>query len=130
MHILILIGATLLIVLSLNTSFAASLDTEKMIINSSIMHDDVIIGEIVNITGILTDENGNAVGNTLVTIIVDGKTHVAMTDSEGRWILSYQTIRTGIIKTSVSLDESDIYVGFNNCAFFKVYNTDDERFYA
>ena len=124
---LLIISATLLIVLSLNASSATSLNTEKMIINSSIIHDDVIIGEIVNITGILTDENGNPVENTLVTVIVDGKTHVVMTDAEGRWVVSYQTIRTGIIRTCVSLDENDIYFGFNNCGSFNVY-TDNDRF--
>jgi len=85
------------------------------------MHDDVKVEETVNITGIVTDEDGNPVGNALVTVMVDGKVYTVMTDSEGRWILSYLTTRTGIIKTSASSKKNDVYVGFENCGFFTVY---------
>jgi len=91
------------------------------------MNPDVRIGEIVNITGVLTDEDGNPIANAVVTVMVDGKTYTARTDAQGRWILTYQTIRTGLIKTSVSSEETDEYFGFKNYGFLKVFekNTDE-----
>jgi len=123
---LIIISAILLVALSLNANFAASFNDEKIFINSPIMHDNVTILEIVNITGVATNENGNPVVNTLVTVIVEGKIYTTMTDAQGRWILSYQKIRTGAESTS-ALDETNIYVGFNNCAFFDLYDRDTEE---
>jgi len=124
MQILIIIGAILLVGLSLNTGFAASPNDDKIIINSTITtdNDNINIGEVVNVTGVVTDENGNPVGNTLVNVMVDGKTYTVMTNGQGRWVVSYQTIRTGLINTSVSSDRNDSYVGFINCGFFEVYS--------
>jgi hypothetical protein len=116
---LIIIGTILLVALSLNASFAASFNDEKIFINSPIVYDNVTIFEIVNITGVVTDENGNPVGNTLVTVIAEGKIYTVMTDTKGGWILSYQRIRTEIVSSSV-LDEIEIYAGFNNYAFSDV----------
>ena len=78
----------------------------------------------MNITGVLTDIDGNPVANALVTVMVDGKSYTVRTDSQGRWILSYQTLRTGIISTSVSSNENDEYFGFINYGFFNVFEKD------
>ena len=88
------------------------------------MNPDAQIGEIVNITGVLTDVDGNPIANALVTVMVDGKSYTVRTDAQGRWLLSYQTVRTGIISTSISSDESDEYFGFINYGFFNVFEKD------
>jgi hypothetical protein len=92
-------------------------------LNSSstiVVPGDVKVGKTIDITGVLTDNNGDPIANIGFNVIVDGKTYTVTTDKNGRWVLSYKPTHTGNVDISVSFTGNDIYNSFTNNTNFNV----------
>ncbi|MBZ9570649.1 carboxypeptidase-like regulatory domain-containing protein, partial [Methanobrevibacter sp. TMH8] len=85
-----------------------------------VVPDNVSTGKTVNITGIVTDDDGNPLDNVVITVTVDGVSYNVTTDSNGRWILAYKPTLTGNINVSVSWAGNNAYNGFTNSTNFNV----------
>jgi len=103
------------------TKSNGSSNTTKLNSSSTIKTpNSVIVGNEINITGVATDENGDPIANTELSVTVDGKTYTVTTDSNGHWILVYKPTRTGNIATSVSWTGNSTHNGFTNSTNFNV----------
>jgi len=86
----------------------------------SVVASDSKIGQTINISGVLVDENGNQIANAKVSVIVDGKTYTVITDSNGRWNLPYTPTRAGNIDVLVSFAGNNTYLASEITTTFNV----------
>ncbi|KZX15417.1 bacterial Ig-like domain protein [Methanobrevibacter cuticularis] len=68
----------------------------------------------------LVDENGNPVANAPITVTVDGKVYSLITDSNGRWSLTYKPTHTGNVNIMVDYAGNDNYSSYTNTTTFSV----------
>jgi hypothetical protein len=93
----------------------------KIATNSTIkVPENVKVGATTNISGVLSDEEGNSVANANISVDVGGKTYVVATDSNGHWFLSYKPTQIGNVHVSVVFPGNDNYSAFENNATFNV----------
>ncbi|WP_292474989.1 Ig-like domain-containing protein, partial [Methanosphaera sp.] len=78
---------------------------------------DAKMGDNVTITGKLTDERGNPISDSVVTITVNGEEFNVTTDSEGKYELPLTNAKNGLNNVSVTY-ESDIYKSATNSTNF------------
>ncbi|MEE1117115.1 Ig-like domain repeat protein, partial [Methanosphaera sp.] len=78
---------------------------------------DAKMGDNVTITGKLTDERGNPISDSVVTITVNGEEFNVTTDSEGKYELPLTNAKNGLNNVSVTF-ESDIYKSATNSTNF------------
>lgn len=71
--------------------------------------NDVTVGENVTITGTFTDVNGNAVKNSNVKIIIDGKKYYAKTDSNGVYTFTAAMTKAGVKTVSIGYSGNTNY---------------------
>jgi len=74
--------------------------------------------KIINITGVLTDIEGNPIAKTTVTIIIDGETYTTATDDYGVWEVSFIATHSGNISVIAKYKGSKIYNPSENIDYF------------
>ena len=84
--------------------------------------ESVTVGETVNISGVLRDEDGNTIGNVELNVIVNGETFIVNTDENGKWSLSYITAQIGVIEVIAIFAGDDEYLECENRTSFNVEN--------
>ena len=84
--------------------------------------DSVTVGETVNISGVLRDEDGNTIGNVELNLNVNGENFIVNTDKNGKWILSYITTQIGVIEVIAIFTGNDDYFECENRTSFNVEN--------
>ena len=77
-------------------------------------------GNPINITGVLYDKNGNSISKANITVTVDGKTSNVMTDSIGRWTVSYTPTHVGNITIIAKFNGDGSYNPSENSTIFAV----------
>jgi len=93
--------------------------TNKIDTNTTINTDENITeGDTITITGQVTDENGDIVGNITINVEIDGDIFNVDVDENGNWNLDYTVNRSGDFDIITSWDGNSIYNGFNNNAIF------------
>ena len=93
----------------------------KFTTNSTInVISSVGVNQTIDITGILTDFNGNPIPFANITIVVANQTFNRVTDIFGAWSVSYTTIIVGNINVLVTWAGNNIYFGFRNSTRFTV----------
>ncbi|WP_169805336.1 beta strand repeat-containing protein [Methanobrevibacter cuticularis] len=105
------------------TSFTntTSFNVTKLAVNSTInIPKDVKVGKTITIDGVLVDENRNPLANAPINVTVGGKVYSLITDSNGRWSLTYKPTHTGIINTVVNYAGNDKYFSYTNTTTFNV----------
>ena len=100
---------------------STSFNVVKLITNTTIIVPaNVELGENVNISGVLYDEDGNILANVEFNLTVDGIVYILITDNAGQWNLSYNTSRTGAINVIATFAGNNVYYGFENMTSFNV----------
>ncbi|WP_157082411.1 beta strand repeat-containing protein [Methanobrevibacter cuticularis] len=105
------------------TSFTntTSFNVTKLAVNSTInIPKDVKVGKIITIDGVLVDENGNPLANAPIAVTVGGKVYSLITDSNGRWSLTYKPTHTGNVNVVVDYTGNDEYFSYTNTTTFNV----------
>ena len=88
--------------------------------NTTVVASNVKVGQVVTITGVLTDENANILANVKLTVIVAGQTFTVNTNDNGEWSLQYTPKSSGAFVVSVKWTGDDDYFGFINSTTFNV----------
>ncbi|WP_157082538.1 carboxypeptidase-like regulatory domain-containing protein, partial [Methanobrevibacter cuticularis] len=102
-------------------SNSTSFNVINLAVNSTInIPKDVKVGKTITIDGMLVDENGNPVANAPITVTVDGKVYSLITDSNGRWSLTYKPTHTGNVNIMVDYAGNDNYSSYTNTTTFSV----------
>ncbi len=70
---------------------------------------DVTVGDSVNITGQLTDEDGNPIKGAKISVIVDGVEYPTMTGKRGKYSVSYTATEVGAKLVTVEFVGDDDY---------------------
>ncbi|GLI12200.1 hypothetical protein MARBORIA2_12900 [Methanobrevibacter arboriphilus] len=95
-------------------------NVSKLATTSSInIPSNVKVGKSITVSGVLTS-GGKPLANTIISVIVDGKTYKVTTNSLGVWKLSYTPKKAGKSTIKVSFDGNNDYLGFNVSKTFKV----------
>ncbi|KZX16182.1 putative outer membrane protein pmp6 precursor [Methanobrevibacter cuticularis] len=105
------------------TSFTntTSFNVRKLAVNSTVNIPEIAkMGKTITIDGVLVDENGNPVANAPITVTVDGKVYPLITDSNGRWSLTYKPTHTGNVTIMVEYAGNDKYFSYTNTTTFNV----------
>ncbi|WP_158082533.1 Ig-like domain-containing protein, partial [Methanobrevibacter arboriphilus] len=90
-------------------------------VNSSInIPSDVKVGDSIIIDGVLSDENGNPIANTTITVIIDGENFNVTTADNGSWNLNYTPTYAGDFTINVTWEGNDNYTSFTNNTNFTV----------
>ncbi|WP_169805338.1 beta strand repeat-containing protein, partial [Methanobrevibacter cuticularis] len=97
------------------TNFIVNM-ANKSSTNSTILVDNVQIGENATISGQLA----NYTGINQVTVTVDGKQFNIAVNSTGGWSMVYTTVRTGSVSVVVGFAGNDNYTSFTNFTSFNV----------
>ncbi|MEA4956251.1 MAG: hypothetical protein VB038_00810, partial [Methanobrevibacter sp.] len=90
--------------------------------NSTITAPNGKVGQSMNITGVATDENGNALVNIQITVTVDGSSYNVTTNNSGVWSLNYTPSVSGNLDVVVSWAGNGTHNGFTNATVFTVVN--------
>ncbi len=86
-----------------------------------IVPSDVKVKDTISITGIVTDQNGDPIANTVINITVDGQNYTTMTDSNGSWTLYNIIINNpGNIIVKVEWTGNNSHTSFINTTSFNV----------
>ncbi|MCL2687928.1 MAG: hypothetical protein FWE58_05275, partial [Methanobrevibacter sp.] len=75
-------------------------------------------GDKITINGVLTDEKGNSLSNTRLTVVVGGQTQTVRTGSNGTWSLNFTITTSGNHIVSVNFAGNNTHIGFNSTANF------------
>uniref|UniRef100_UPI000A889A53 hypothetical protein n=1 Tax=Methanobrevibacter arboriphilus TaxID=39441 RepID=UPI000A889A53 len=95
-------------------------NVSKLATTSSInIPSNVKVGKPFTVSGVLTSD-GKPLANTIISVIVDGKTYKVTTNSLGVWKLSYTPKKTGKSTMKVSFAGNNDYLGFNVSKTFNV----------
>ncbi len=117
---------TVIVIYSGNNNYTGftndtSFEVFKISSNSSIIvSGDFKIGENTNISGILSDENGNPINNANLEIVIDGESYNRTTDLSGNWDLNYTPKNSGIFDLNLIYQGDDRYEGFTKNKTFNV----------
>ena len=101
------------------TSTNITVTTDKY--NTTIPIDtisSVSLGDKVNITGKLLDENNNIIPNANITVKVNNKSYTTKTNSKGVYSLQYTTVTGGVNNVTVSYAGNKTYNPTNNQTTF------------
>ncbi|MGL4670435.1 MAG: hypothetical protein ACRCVG_07600 [Methanobacteriaceae archaeon] len=95
---------------------------EGLKLNTTIIIDSINstrIGDNVNISGVLVDENNNPIVGANVTIVVDGVSWVVVTDSSGSFVLNYLVSQSGVLSVIYQYAGNDTFNSSCNNSSFK-----------
>jgi predicted outer membrane repeat protein len=105
------------------TSFtnSTSFNVTKLAVNSTInIPNYVKVGKTITIDGVLVDENDNPIANVPINVNVGGKVYSLITDSNGRWSLSYKPTPIGNVDAILDYAGNDKYFSYTNTTNFNV----------
>jgi hypothetical protein len=85
-----------------------------------IVKDPVKIGDNIVISGVLTDDSGNTLNNTLVNVTVGGVTYNISTNKNGTWFLNYTPTHLGSVNVSIEYNGNETYFPCTNSSKFNV----------
>ncbi len=91
---------------------------DKISTNSTIAASPASVGTPITINGIAKDANGNLLANTILNVIVNGKTYNVATNNFGAWSLLYTPTQSGIFRVSVNWNGNSTHYGFVNSTSF------------
>ena len=107
------------------SSNQTSFNVRKINTNLSIdTIDDTTVGRDITISGVLTDEFGNILANTNITIIVNGNIFKATTDVNGVYNYGYTIDVTGLHRVDVIYSGNTTHFPSNNNTSFNVRKID------
>ena len=86
--------------------------------------DDTTVGRDITVSGVLTDEFGNILANTNITIIVNGNIFKATTDVNGVYNYGYTIDVTGLHRVDVIYSGNTTHFPSNNNTSFNVRKID------
>ncbi|MBZ9570726.1 hypothetical protein KQY27_04090 [Methanobrevibacter sp. TMH8] len=92
----------------------------QLFTNSTIIAPDGKVGNPLTITGIATDENGESIANTKITITIDSKSYNVTTGLDGEWTINITPSTDGNFLVTVSWIGNFTHVGFTNNTSFNV----------
>ncbi len=92
----------------------------KIATNSTINANNAYVNNFTNITGIITDEEGNPLANVQITLTIDGVNYNLTTNENGEWNLEYLTQSLGNIEVSITWEGNNTHYGFINTTNFNV----------
>ncbi|RAP51228.1 MAG: hypothetical protein BZ138_05685, partial [Methanosphaera sp. rholeuAM270] len=96
------------------TTVAKTFNTRK--INTTLTlnpNKDVIVGQKVNVTGKLVDENSKPIAKASVTVILDGVSKTVRTDNNGNYNAEFSTSSVGDKKATATYSGNDTYATSN-----------------
>ena len=107
------------------SSNQTSFNVRKINTNLSIdTIDDTTVGRDITVSGVLTDEFGNILANTNITIIVNGNIFKATTDVNGVYNYGYTIDVTGLHRVDVIYSGNTTHFPSNNNTSFNVRKID------
>ena len=107
------------------SSNQTSFNVRKINTNLSIdTIDDTTVGRDITVSGVLTDEFGNILANTNITIIVNGNIFKATTDVNGVYNYGYTIDVTGLHRVDVIYSGNTTHFPSNNNTLFNVRKID------
>ncbi|MBZ9570049.1 right-handed parallel beta-helix repeat-containing protein [Methanobrevibacter sp. TMH8] len=92
----------------------------QLLTNSTINAPDGKVGDSINVSGIATDEEGNPIANTQISVTIDGKTYNITTNSNGEWNLIFTPETSGNFTAIVSWTGNSSHNGFTNSTTFNI----------
>ncbi|MCL2156623.1 MAG: right-handed parallel beta-helix repeat-containing protein [Methanobrevibacter sp.] len=126
------IGGNLIAIISWNgnsTHAGFTNDTNfnvvKILTNSTITAPDCKVGDTITIFGVATDEDGNPIANTQITLTVAGQSYDVITGANGEWSLSYTPSTDGNFIAIISWIGNFTHAGFTNRTNFNVLKADN-----
>jgi len=82
--------------------------------------DEIKVGNLVDITGKVTDELGNTVGNILINVNVNGQDFPTKVDEFGNWLVQYLPTAQGDFNINVTWEGNKYFNAFINSLGFYV----------
>jgi len=92
-----------------------------------VIPENVKVGKTIDISGVVTNNEGNPIPHITIHVVVDGKTYTVTTNSHGEWVLPYTPTHTGIIHVSVNWTGNAHHFGFITAESFDVKKTSNEN---
>jgi len=93
--------------------------------NSTITAPDAKENETITISGIATDEDGDPIGNTEITVTINNQSFNVTTDINGEWSLNFTSTIEGSFIAVVSWIGNSTHAGFTNSTTFNVVKEND-----
>lgn len=82
--------------------------------------DEIKVDTLTEITGIVSDELGNIVGNILINVNINGQNFPTQVDKFGKWLVEYLPKSSGDFNINVTWGGNKYYTGFTNTLNFHV----------
>ncbi|MCL2156622.1 MAG: right-handed parallel beta-helix repeat-containing protein [Methanobrevibacter sp.] len=98
-----------------------------LLTNSTITAPDCKVGDTITIFGLASDEDGDPIANTQITLTVAGQSYNVITGANGDWSLSYTPSTDGNFIAIISWIGNSTHTGFTNHTNFNVLKDNDEN---
>ena len=82
------------------------------------------LGQNINISGIVTDEEGKPIAEVTLNLIINGLNYTVTTNNEGAWNFIHIPNQIGILEVFISWEGNNTHFGFINSTSFEVTEDD------
>jgi hypothetical protein len=86
----------------------------------NINSNNVKVNDSIIISGKVTDENGNPMGNIVIQVTINGMTYNVNVDGNGNWNLPYKPLNIGLNNVALFWNGTQTFNGFSNTLAFNV----------